>query len=469
MGDWAALALYAALGIVLAMHHERWQDEATTWLFARDAPLPQWFALTGREGIPAFGYLILLPFARAGLPYATLGAINLVIACGAAALLLLYSPFPRALRILVAFSYFLGYEYLAVARQYSLMVLLLFALAVVHRRRNAQPLIFAVVFALLVNTTVFALVIGALIGPVLAWPLLRERMPKRWIAIGIMAAGGIVAGLPMFLSIGTSPVAPFGKFNARAPLEAIALGIAPTWSGTASGPFYYVALVLAVVAFFGATATIAHDRTALLTLWLSWTGLLYIMTCVYQCSLRHFGLLFMTLLFAVWIGTEDAPDVAPRRRVLYGALYAASLLSIALAARMWRLDVLYEYSGSREAAQFLRDNHLENRPIAAHTPASAVAVLAYLPRRQFWFSAAERYGSYMIYTPTTYAMEQVPADAAARKALERFAGVPDLLLLSNVPLTIGPQYGLRLLYATRGRVFGHLKERYQIYERQSAR
>lgn len=451
---WAALGLYVALGITLALHHEAWRDEADTWLIARDAPLSDLPRLLGRAGTPALWYAILIPFARAGMPYATQAVVHLVIASSAAALLFLYAPFPRLLKLLIAFSFYMGYEYLAIARPYALSVLLLFALATWYPRRLAQPLRFALLFALLVNSTVHAFMIGLAIGSVVALEMIIRRVERRWMAIAVMAAGGASTALPILLAGSHAVVSPLRHTDAHAVLSAVAAAFAP-----GSDP---AAAVLGLAVFFAASASVARDRHVLVILWLSWAALLFIYVFVYRGTLRHFGFLFVAVVFALWVAAGSEP---PRwaRTALIVTLSASLVLSTAFAMSTWRLEMRYPFSGAKDAAAFLRSHHLERRPIAAHPPAASEAVLAYLPPRRFWYPAEGRAGSYMRWDAAFWKFNAMPPDAVMNQALGHVARGSDLLILSNAPLAIAPKYGLRLLYSTQGPVFGRPDERYVIY------
>ena len=447
-----ALTLYIALGVVMVLYHEAWSDEADTWLIARDAPLAQWPALLGRAGVPALWYIVLLPFARAGLPYVVQPILHLLIASAAAALVLFRSPFSRPLKLLIVFSYYLGYEYVAVARPYALMILLLFTLAVLYETADLQPVTFAVAFALFVNTTVHALLIGAAIGPVLAWRLLRQRTARVWSALAIMIGAGVIAGLPMALAAGRLMKTPFGQHvRLRRTLNAVSFAFAPLFGTTMAGAAWGLPLIfLPIVIFVAASLVIGRDRAALLILWLSWAALLFIIIFVHWDGLRHSGLLLMALLFSLWIAREAQPR-RPAALLLKVSLYGSLVVSLVFAARVWRLEVLYPFSGAKDAAAFLLAHHLEDRPIAAH--GEPESVLAYLPRRQLWYPAINGYGSYInwdISISTDWAT--LPANTAAIRALQKFPTSRDLLIMTNEPLTIAPQYGLHVLCDQGSRV-----------------
>jgi len=452
---WIALALYIALGIMLTVHHEAWRDEADTWLMARDAPLSELTMNLGREAHPPLWDLMLLPFARTGFPYETQAVMQLLIASGAAALLFFFAPFPRVWKLLTAFSFYMGYEYLAIARAYSLTVLTLFAMAALYRKRFEHPLAFAAVFALFVNSTVHALIVGVVLGPLFAWQLIRHKTPHLSTAIAIMAIAGAISGLPMYLAGRDAVLPPVHRATEPLLLFSLAGAFAPS--------FDIITAALAAAIFLIASVAIARDRQALAALWLSWTALMFIFVFVYRATLRQVGLLVMMLMFALWIADCVRPRAADI--LLKTLLYFSLLLSLQFAFTTWLLEIRYPFSDAKNAAEFLIENHLDQRPIAGHPPGKAEAVLAYLPpRKKMWYPAENRVGSYMDWRPSLWKADEMPPDVAIERALKA-SNDRNLLILTSRPLTIVEKYKLRLLYTTRGPVFGRPDERYFIYGR----
>ena len=473
--EWLALGAYLCLGIVLLLHHETWLDEIDTWLVARDAPLSRLPVVLGRAGTPTLWYLILMPFARAGFSYLTQPVIHLLIASASAAIFLFRAPFTRLFKLLFLFSYYMGFEYLAVARNYALMIALMFALAALYPNRERRPIAFAVVFALLVNTSVHALLIGVVLGPMFAWHFLMRRTPRRWPAIAIMAAGGVCSGLPMYLARSRALVEPFTNagVSARMAVYGIARAFIPIWSTPAAGAspmlgaafwtaVQIAAVVLTAVILLCASVVIAKDRTALAALWLSYAALVFIIACVYWGGLRHSGLFLIALVFVLWIA-EAGKDPTLPSRVLALTLYASLFVALLCAARYWRLDIRYPFSGSKDLASYLKANHLEQRPIVT-TGYWGESVLAYLPPRTLWYGALNRSGSYCEWDVSNLQAGAIPENLLAKRALQSFKNTPGLLLLANEPLS--STSGLRLLYATQGPVIGNLDERFWLYARE---
>jgi uncharacterized membrane protein len=113
---------YLAFLIWMHAHHEMWRDEIHAWTLAR---LARGFSelVTGDriyEGHPPlwFWYLrVWTWFVKSawGIQAATIAA-----SMAAAVLLARFAPFPRYLKVLLLFSYYYGFEYTVMSRNYVL-------------------------------------------------------------------------------------------------------------------------------------------------------------------------------------------------------------------------------------------------------------------------------------------------------------------------------------------------------------
>ena len=133
---WPVLAvfLYAAFQLFLLAHHENWRDEAQAWQIAKNLDLPGLFAQLRYEGHPCLWYLILMPFAKLGLPFVSMNFVSVAVMTGAAWLLMKRSPFGWPVRLALVFGGFYVYYYPVISRSYCLIPLLLAWLAVLGDR-----------------------------------------------------------------------------------------------------------------------------------------------------------------------------------------------------------------------------------------------------------------------------------------------------------------------------------------------
>jgi hypothetical protein len=147
--EWITIVFYAAVVAFAIPYHEPWVDEAQAWQLARSLPLATLFQKYIRyEGSPGLWHLLLWVLNKAHVSYAGMHWICGAIAVAGVSVLILWSPFPRYLKLSLPFTYFLIFQYAVVARNYVLVPLLLFMIAAWWKR---NPVVIALLLGLLAN------------------------------------------------------------------------------------------------------------------------------------------------------------------------------------------------------------------------------------------------------------------------------------------------------------------------------
>lgn len=125
------LLLYSYVVLLSVHFHEKWADEAQSWLLARDLDFRTlWFHELRYEGTPGLWHTLLWVAQHAfQARYISLGYIGAACAIVGAGWLIFRVPFPRPMRWLAVASYFLLYQYAVVARPYVLFALFCFIAA----------------------------------------------------------------------------------------------------------------------------------------------------------------------------------------------------------------------------------------------------------------------------------------------------------------------------------------------------
>lgn len=173
------LLLLIVLAVIGFSFHEITYDEAQAWQIARTA---SWkdivFLVPIYEGHPPFWHLLLAGPAKWGfswhLVYSLLGFSSLLIS---ASLLLFKSPFPRWVRCLLPFSFFLFYQYIIIVRPYCLIMPLVFLLAIYFPQKDKRPGLFVGLLAALCACHLYGIAIAG--GITLAW-LWQMREGRPW-------------------------------------------------------------------------------------------------------------------------------------------------------------------------------------------------------------------------------------------------------------------------------------------------
>ena len=176
--------IVVAIGI---FHHEMWYDEFEAWTIARDSnSLHELFKNREYVGHPILWYLCLYIINRFTHNPLAMQIFHLFVASGCIYVFLWFSPFNKIQKALFCFGYFPLYEYGIVSRNYSLGVLFVFVFCACFpsRYRNYIPL--AIALALLSLTNIYGLIYSAILAGLLIIDavtelrLVRSLFAKRW-------------------------------------------------------------------------------------------------------------------------------------------------------------------------------------------------------------------------------------------------------------------------------------------------
>lgn len=162
------LLLYMVLHVVISFFHEPWYDEAVAWQIAKYEPIKDiLWEVPHYEGHPPLWHLVLVPFAKLGVPYEfSLMIVSLFFATATVFCILWKSPFPRAIKLLMPFTYFIFYQYGVISRPYCMMMLAFVLLAITYKTRDEKPGRYVLSLAFLCLTSAYGLIIAGGISAV---------------------------------------------------------------------------------------------------------------------------------------------------------------------------------------------------------------------------------------------------------------------------------------------------------------
>ena len=166
---WLVLGIYILLLAVVSYFHEPWFDEAQSWLIARDASISDIiFYIPHYEGHPPLWHIYLVPFAKFGMPYELrLKLAAIIINAAAMGLLIFKSPFHKAIRYTIPFTYYFFFLYGVVSRCYSITMLGFVLMAIAYRERHTKPYRYMLAMLLVCLSTAYGIMICA--GVALIW------------------------------------------------------------------------------------------------------------------------------------------------------------------------------------------------------------------------------------------------------------------------------------------------------------
>lgn len=165
----AVLALYSVLLILISVMHEPWHDEAQAWQIAKYASYHDMiFYLPHYESHPPLWHLILSVPAKLGAPYElSIKAINILFSVAGVFIIEFRSRFTNWVKTFIPFTYFIFYQYGAISRPYSMMLLAILLCALFFEDKDIKPLRFIGSLIFLCLSSDYGLMIAG--GITLAW------------------------------------------------------------------------------------------------------------------------------------------------------------------------------------------------------------------------------------------------------------------------------------------------------------
>lgn len=152
---WMLLAGYTVCVVLLAFIHEPWIDELHAWLMARDMSFGELLSAMKIEGHFCLWFLILMPFAKAGLGVYWLQIISIAFMLIAAWLLVFKTDFSLLAKVAILLSFPTVYQFPVISRCYALIPPILFGIALCYKDLDKNKWIFAVLVGLLAHTHVY--------------------------------------------------------------------------------------------------------------------------------------------------------------------------------------------------------------------------------------------------------------------------------------------------------------------------
>ena len=203
---------YSIITFIILLFHESWRDEAQAWLIARDLNIIDIFVQMKYEGHPVIWYLILVPFAKLGLPYIFVKIVSWLICNIAVWLILKKAPFNLILKILFIFSMPMIYLYPSISRSYCLIPLAITLFAICFGQRHEKPIQYILSILFLANTHVIMYgMVGILLLLFYIEELIqnrktnsKEQKKKVYISLIVIIVGLILTLIPILISMTTN-------------------------------------------------------------------------------------------------------------------------------------------------------------------------------------------------------------------------------------------------------------------------
>jgi hypothetical protein len=481
------LALYCAVVSFGIHQHIPWADESQAWMLAHEVSLPTLLTHSLHyEGTPGLWHCLLKLLQLLHLSFTAARWVAGAIAAAGTAVLLADSPFPRIVRLLLPFSFFLAYQDAVIARSYVLYAVFAFTAAALLRSPRPRPYTLALILGLMANISLHALLASGALAIVAAVLSRRHPHPRSlipailllllfWtVAITTMAPAKDVdfsAGNNVWRSLsrienqlGIPAVAP----PAISTLDMAGLPRAPlpvhTHAATQQA-WHKLARTLAVLTYPLATyrwlalllvallatqsrrptrSTAPSDTSTGPIGLLPYLTLVLIFTSLYL-EPRHAGMVFTTFVVAAWLTWPTEPAITHTRLVLERtttAIFALVLtLQLAWTGHALSSEHTLPYSPDKTTAGYLQ----QHSPIhAAGFYYYSIGPLLYFDKNIYANQPPHRYWLWSTETRSYATAQQVLAQHPSIIVIGGYQPGPDAEITRDWLPNTPPEPGVRL-------------------------
>ncbi len=408
---WLVFGIFVLITFWGLINHAPWRDEAQSWLLVRDLNLPQLINQLPYEGTPPLWHLIIFPFAKLGLPYASELIIHYLIALTLIFIFLFASPLPKKIKVLIPFTYYFLFEYAIVARNYSLTALLLFLIAALYKKRFDKPLLYGGLVFLLSWTNIHSLAISIVLSAIFIYEIIKHKYEQnQYLLASTIMLTGILSTF-LILIPHTNQYSNFVFSGWGIILTSLGSALLPFNKADYPLPIMFLGLLSALWVPF--LVLILKTYQSRIIFFFSGLWLIFIFTFKNGGYLRHYGLILIFFIFAWWL---DIINKENKINLKYDLKYKITL-SVFLLCLIF--NILYAgyfysnnhnkyFSGAKEMAEYLKANNLENDNIATYPSYAGSALLPYLPGTTFYQMETMKVGTYLTWDKTFFNGEQTP-------------------------------------------------------------
>ncbi len=440
-----------------------WRDElnalAITWASPSISSL---FWHIHREGHPWLWYLILWIPSRFTQSVLVLKFVQGIVSTAIILFVALRSPFRSWEKALVLAGYFFVFEYTVISRMYGVM-LLAFVLYLWRRTtRPDEPVLSAVFLGLIASADTLGIVLSFALLLEYAYTafLRRHTSPffSRKRAIYAVAVYGVITLFAVWSARPAPDVSwrttgrPFKDAKSMshlydAFLHYIILPFVPVKSPRShffwdpdlhtDRYLYLLAYTVAMLIIVGILyLSFRNHRGILLLLGFTILAGTAFRHFIYPGGERHFGIVFLAFLAAVWIVRAENPAA-----LLPISIY--SLLAISVLSSVWAVigSWKHPFSYDKAAADWIVQNHLENMPLVGEEDTSVIGVAEYLNRPVYQIECS-CVDSYMLFSSRRDNFTKADAPRRLLQAAHFYHDVP-LLFVRAYPMKQDEEEGLK--------------------------
>lgn len=403
--------LYAIVTAILAFHHENWRDENQVWLLCKNLSIPDLLVQLKYEGHPIVWFALVYPFAQLGVSCKIVNILSWIIMVISVYLILKKAPFGKLAKLAIILTYPMMFQYVIVGRNYSLIILFVVLICLMDKSRKQHPIIYGVLLGLLANThlimvgfvcmiTITFYLYELIINRKNNTPEENKKILKGFL---VVVAAGILLLIQLVRSLTVASELPkewdFISLIRDTILNLFNYGKAlPLYSDYGRYIFNFILVVLIAVGIWE-----YRKQT-----------IVFLGAIVFQCMIysilgimeRYMAIsILIIMLYTMWSAAnkrEIIQDKKIKKQFNYiivmfeVMLIIISALSISNVINIYKNDYKYNYSSSKELADYINENVEQNSIMIADRDAEVSSVIPYIENgSKFWNIRTKQYYTYV--------------------------------------------------------------------------
>lgn len=395
------ISIYIIIVLLIAINHECYEDEAQSWLIARDLNFIEIIQQMKYEGHSFLWYFIIAPFAKLGFPVGVQNYISCCFAIITVYLILKKSPFNRMLKILLTFSSGMIYFYSVIARPYCMIPFFLVCIAILYKDRRKHPYIYATLIGLLAQTHL-VMIPTSIMLMITFWGdelLLKRKMQskedkaKLIKSLLICIMGILIYIIIMLQALGNCEIVNnFNNIGSMSKIETVFNTIKNTSISTISYiygenevPLYYKMLIglCTILCIIGSKNNLKQAS-------IFWSQLIFTILVHsffwFILATRVFIVLY-TLMFWLWIDKEEQQGNINYKdnKYIELAIIILILISNPSAYKLAYQDITNQFSTGKITANYIKENIPEGACFICTNQELQQSVIAYLEKDSYKF------------------------------------------------------------------------------------
>ncbi len=458
-------AIFFILSLIGVLHHEMWRDEFQAWMVAADAhSIPELFKNLKYEGNPVLWHAFLFVITTFTDNPFWMQVLHILISTSFIFLINRYAPVSIIQKVLLTFGYYTFFEFNLISRSYGLGFLLVIIFCVLYQERHKYLLWMGVVLFLLANCTIFGVILSVSFSGllVLEYLLQSRKIKVEKIRLGplLQFVGITLTGVILgYLQIHPEPDNSFPTFYVNF-YDTLRL----QWTLSRLVQAYFAIPDFTMFYFWNTNFFVPREDEffvligfVILLLWmlsflryrLAWV--LYVVATFtilgfhYYSGLmwsRYASHLFVVLVVCFWIMKFQTPTSYSWQPLKFMAMvgdkirtplwYVVLTTSLIGGVGSYIFDLEHPFSTSQQAADYLKENKLDQLEIIGSTD-YIVSPLATHLKRKIYYPEREEEGSFIIYDPRRLNLWSF--DAIQKMALElNNKGQKKIILIRSTPI-----------------------------------